>query len=196
MAVHPLDLDEVKPRRIPAKVRYAVAGAVTLVFAVVPSLQPDGVTAARLSTVVMVATVLGLAAATLLVANLGFRPRIRGQYLEVWTLLGRQSLDLARIAEVRYEGSLSGTTSLGLRDDVTDVLITIPVSPQVFPVLRDALLAAGQRGVPLPQRVTRMFNLPDFPGAPLGGGNRTLLIICVLAGVIVLGAVIGLVPMV
>jgi hypothetical protein len=183
----------VKPRRIPAKLRYAVAGAVTLVLAVVPSLQPDGVTAARLTTVVMVATVLGLAAATLLVANLGVRPRIRGQYLEVWTLLGRQSLDLARIARVRCERSQIATAGLGLYDDVTDVQITMPVSPQVFPVLRDALLAAGQRGVPLPQRVTRMFNLPDSPGAPLGGGNRTLLIICVLSGVIVLGAVIGLV---
>ncbi|MFF0340825.1 hypothetical protein [Kribbella sp. NPDC004875] len=193
MAAHRPDLDEVKPRRIPAKVRYAVAGAVTLVLAVVPSLQPDGVAAARLATVVMVATALGLAAATLLVANLGFRPRIRGHYLEVWTLLGRQSLDLARIAGVRCERSQSGTTGLGLRDDVTDVLITLPVSPQVLPLLRDALLAAGQRGVPLPQRVTRMFNLPDFPGAPPGGGNRMLLIIGVLSAVIVLGAVIGLV---
>ncbi|WP_350276886.1 hypothetical protein [Kribbella sp. HUAS MG21] len=141
----------------------------------------------------IVGTGAAIIAGTLLVMNLGVRPRVRGQYLEVSTMIGRQALDLDNLIGARWQRSRGGSVSLRLSDDLTDVVLVVPLPPEVFPAVKEALSSAAARGVVLPQRVTTLFNLPAIPGAPRSGSSYLPLIVAFLAGSAVLGAVVGLI---
>lgn len=184
-------MDGVRARRVSRWVRYGAASVLVLLVAAAwwwwLRSGDDGPEA-----VVLVGTAAALIAGALLVTNLGVRPRIRGQYLEVTTLIGRQSLDLTALTGARWQRSRSGSVSVRLSDDLTDLVLVMPLPPEVFPAVKDALSAAAARGVMLPRRVTTLFNLPEIPGAPRTGNNYLPLIAAVLAGSAVLGAVIGL----
>ncbi|MDX3000385.1 hypothetical protein PWY87_01800 [Kribbella solani] len=181
-------MSDLTPRRVSATVRYAVTAgfvAVASVLAIV-SIRA-GITAAAI-----VIGSLGLLWILLTLGNYGFSPRVRDRYLEVTTAIGRQSLDLAALSGARWERGRSGSVSVRLQDDRTAVIVSIPVPAQVYPHLKDALHAAATRGVLVPQRVTRLFNLPDIPGAPRTGASFVPVIVGVLAGALVVGVVMGL----
>ncbi|GAB2639976.1 hypothetical protein [Kribbella swartbergensis] len=187
-------MDDVKPRRISRGTRYGVAAGMTLV--VVPAwwLWLRSGVGGALEPVVLVGSAVWLIALSLLVGNLGIRPRMCGQHLEVTTIIGRQSLDLTALTGARWQRGRGGSVSLRLRDDLTDVVLVMPVPPQVFPRIKDGLSAVAARGVVLPRRVTPLFNLPAVPGAPLAGQDSRYVpvILAILAGSAVLGAVVGL----
>ncbi|GAA1553999.1 hypothetical protein GCM10009804_08620 [Kribbella hippodromi] len=179
---------DLKPRRISAPVRYAIAAGFVAVACVLMIVMLR----AEYTAVVVVMGSVGLLWISLLLGNYGYRPRIQGQYLEVTTAVGRQSLDLAALSGASWERGRSGSVSVRLQDDLTAVRVSIPVPPQVHPHLKDALYAAATRGVLVPQRVTRLFNLPDIPGAPRTGASWVPVIVGVLAGALVVGVVAGL----
>ncbi|MFC0625156.1 hypothetical protein [Kribbella deserti] len=106
---------------------------------------------------------------TLAIMCVGFRPRVRGRYLEAGTVLGRQSLDLTAIRRAGIQTGRAGSRVLLLSDPVTTLALPLPVDRPVTAALRQALLEAGQRGVVLPQRITNHFGLPPVPGAPRTG---------------------------
>lgn len=184
-------MDGVRVRRVSRWVRYGAVAGLVLVVVLAWWLWlrsgDDGT-----EPVVLVGTAAALIASALLVMNLGVRPRLRGQYLEVSTLIGRQSLDLTALTGARWQRARGGSVSIQLRDDKTHVVLVMPVPPHIFPAVKDALAAAAARGVMLPRRVTTLFNLPAIPGAPRTGNNYLPLMVAVLAGGAALGAVIGL----
>ncbi|TCC26893.1 hypothetical protein [Kribbella speibonae] len=144
-------------------------------------------------TVGIAGIVIVLMVAPVMVSNIGFRPRIQGQYLEVSTLLGRQSLDLAALTSARWEPGRSGGASgvVRLRDSITDVAIAVPAAQSVRAAIREGLRAAGERGVLLPRRVTGVFGLPPMPGAPRNGFNTMILVLGFLAGLFFVGLAAG-----
>ncbi|NIK60303.1 hypothetical protein [Kribbella shirazensis] len=186
-------MDEVGARRVSRWGRYGVALGIALVAVLGWWLWIRAGVDSGPESFVLVGTGIALVVSTLLVSNIGVRPRIRGRYLEVTTLIGRQSLDLSAVSAARWQRARGGSVSLRLSDDLTDVVLVMPVPPEVFPVIKDALSAAAARGVVLPRRVTTLFNLPAIPGAPRTGSNYLPVIVAVLAGGAVLGAVVGLI---
>ncbi|MEU4601559.1 hypothetical protein AB0F43_01145 [Kribbella sp. NPDC023972] len=187
-------MNQTPPRRISRTIRYGVSAVLTVV--ILPFLGffgPRGEGGETGAMVAIGASAVGIVVIAMLVGNVGFGPRLRGQYLEVTTMLGRQSLDLAALTEARWEPGRSGGSSgmLRLRDPITDVAITLPVAAPVREAIRDGLHAAGQRGVVLPRRVSLMFGLPQVPGAPRNGTSRLPLILAFLAGAMLLGLIAG-----
>lgn len=129
---------------------------------------------------------------TVMVAtNPGFRPRIQGRYLEATTVLGRQSLDLAALTGARWERTRSGGVMLVLRDPVTDVMISLPAGGAVHGAIREAVVAAYQRGVVLPRKVTGHFGLPSMPGAPRTGASIAPWVVGVVIGLVFAGVSFG-----
>lgn len=179
-----------QPRRIARTTRYGIAAVmgvlVTVVLAYfIPRIDEGGPG----PWIAIVTMVVGITVVALTVGNVGFMPRIQGQYLEVSSMLGRQSLDLAALTGVRWERGRHGNVMLRLRDQLTEVAVSVPLPPAVHQVLREALYAAGQRGVVLPTRVTTLFNLPPMPGAPRNGYNNLPMILGFVAGAALLGFV-------
>lgn len=182
------------PRRISRTVRFGLAAILSLLLAapllVVLRHSADGGVAPLLA---IFAVSAGLVVVALMVGNPGFRPRIQGQYLDVITVLGRQSLDLAAVTGVRAERTRSGTHMLRLRDQITEVVITLPAPPGVRQSIREGLVAAAERGVVLPRRVTASFGIPEMPGAPRNKSySKVPLILAFLAAATCLGLVTGL----
>jgi len=188
-------VNQPQPRRISRTIRYGVSAILTVLFLpILGFLGPWGVGG---ETGVMVAIgvfAVGITVVSLMVSNIGFRPRVQGQYLEVTTVLGRQSLDLTAVTGARWEPGYTGGASgvVRLRDPITDVAITVPVPGPVREAIHDGLLAAGQRGVLLPRRVSGLFGLPQMPGAPRNGKSRLPLVLAFLAASAGLGLIIGL----
>lgn len=184
-----------QPRRISWVVRLGVTGAVGLFLSVplvVVITQPGRNEA--LSLMAIVGASLGLVFVSLAIGNVGFAPRVNGQYLDVLTVLGRQSLDLAALTGVRCERTHTGTQLLRLRDQITEVVITLPPRLPVREAIREGLAAAAQRGVLLPRRVTTIFSLPEMPGAPRNKSySYVALIVAFLAVSALLGLVVGLI---
>ncbi|HEY3561681.1 MAG TPA: hypothetical protein VGL05_29655 [Kribbella sp.] len=186
-------MDERRPRRVSRLVRYGIAAALVLVVAVTVAVLVSAGTRSHLTTVALVVKTIGLLALSLLLGNMGWRPRINGPYLDFATLIGRQSLDLTRLTTTRWERSRGGAIWIRLHDDITDVSLQVPVPHQVRPALTQALSDAIARGVRVPQRITNLFNLPPVPGAPRNGGSNPAVLAGILVGVLVFGIVFGLI---
>ncbi|WP_427894285.1 hypothetical protein ACQHIV_13740 [Kribbella sp. GL6] len=174
-------------------VRYGIAAGLTLVVAVTVAFLVSASTQSHLTTIALIVTTIGLLAISLLIGNLGWHPRLNGPYLDVATLIGRQSVDLARLTATRWERSRGGAIWIRLHDDITDVSIQIPVPYQVRPAITQALSDAITRGVQVPRRITNLFNLPPVPGAPRNGGSNLAVLAGVLVGILVFGVVFGLI---
>lgn len=152
------------------RVAIAFAPTVVLTIAIVGVTRLGrGTSASPLLFCLFFALVVAVIFATLVIMNLGFRPRVRGRYLEAGTVLGRQSLDLAAIRRAGWQTGRSGTHMLLLVDSVSSLTLPLPLDPAVTAALRQALREAGQRGRVLPWRVTNHFGLPRMPGAPRAG---------------------------
>lgn len=153
--------------------RVAVASAPTVVLTIAivgVTRLGRGTSASPLLVCLFFGLVVAVLFATLAIMNVGFQPRVRGRYLEVGTVLGRQSLDLAAIRRAGWQTGRSGTHMLILSDPVTTLTLSLQFGdPAVTTALRQALLEAGQRGHVLPWRVTNHFGLPRMPGAPRAG---------------------------
>ncbi len=180
-----------KPRRISRTARFGLAAILALLMAALLwvgiSFSTDGGAAPMLA---IGAVSAGLIFGALLVGNVGFRPRVQGQYLDVITVIGRQSLDLAALTGVRWERARGGTTLLRLRDQITEVVITLPPPPAVRVAVREGLATAAQRGVVLPRRVSAIFGLPEMPGAPR---DRSYSKVPLLLGFLAFSACLGLI---
>lgn len=174
-------------------VRYGTAAGLILTVAVTVAFLVSAGTRSHLTTVALVVTSVGLVAISLLIGNMGWHPRINGPYLDVATLMGRQSVDLTRLTATRWERSRGGALWIRLHDDITDVSIQIPVPHHVRPALTQALRDAIIRGVQVPQRITNLFNLPPVPGAPRNSGSNPAVLAGILVGVLFLGVVFGLI---
>ena len=187
-------VDHPQPPRISRTVRYGIATVVGLLVAVVLGLLFPSIDEGDAGPwLVLITMSVGIVVIALTLGNNGFRPRIQGQYLEVSTILGRQSLDLAALQGVRMERGRSGYYMLRLRDPVTDVVIPMSFPAPVHRALRDALDLAGHRGVVLPRRVTSHFGLPPMPGAPRNGFSILPMVVGFLAGASLIGLITGLV---
>jgi hypothetical protein len=182
-----------RPRRVSRNLRFALATVVTLSLAapLTIALRSSG-DGGAVPLLAFGAASAGILFVSLLVGNVGIRPRVQGQYLDVLTVIGRQSLDLAALTGVRWERAHGGTQSLRLRDQLTDVLITLPPPLPAREPIREGLTAAAQRGVLLPRRVTTIFSLPEMPGARRNKSYSYLpLVLVLLAFSACLGLVIG-----
>jgi hypothetical protein len=176
------------PRRIARATRYGLAAVLSLLFVpILGYVVPQAAAGGTSVTLIVMALSVPLVFIVLMVMNTGFRPRVQGQYLEVTTVLGRQSLDLTTVEGAKWERGRSGFVMLRVRDDVTDVVINLPFPPAVRDAVRQALLEAGQRGHLLPLRVTRLFNLPPMPGAPRTGFSIVPFVFAALVGVLCVG---------
>ena len=177
-----------QPRPISRAIRYGVSGIVGLLGVPLLHLGVNGYggwgPAVGLGLVVIVVA--------LIPANIGVRPRVHGRYLEVTTLLGRQTLDLASLTGASYHRSRS-SVSVRLRDPITDVTIVVPAGASVHEAIREGLRAASQRGVVVPKRVAVLFGLPAMPGAPRTGAAVVILpmVVVFLAGAALVGLVTG-----
>jgi hypothetical protein len=182
-----------RPRRVSRTLRFGLAAVVILLLAVPLLLavrySSDGGAVPLLA---IGAVSVGILFVALLVGNVGFRPRVLGQYLDVVTVIGRQSLDLAALTGVRWERAHGGTQLLRLRDQITEVLITLPPPLAVREAIREGLAGAAQRGVVLPRRVTTIFSLPEMPGAPRNKSYSYVpLVLALLAFSACLGLIVG-----
>lgn len=173
--------------------RYGIAVGLILPIAVTVAFLVSAGPRSGLTRIALIVTSVGLVTISLLIGNIGWRPRINAPYLDVTTLIGRQSVDLTRLTATRWERSRGGALSIRLHDDITDISIQLPVPHHVRPALTQALQDAIAHGVPVPQRITNLFNLPPVPGAPRNGGSNLAVLAGVLVGILVFGAVFGLV---
>ncbi|MEI8411129.1 MULTISPECIES: hypothetical protein [unclassified Kribbella] len=151
-----------QPRPISRAIRYGVSGILALLSVPLLYLGVHGY--GGWGTVVALGLVQVVISLT--ISNIGVRPRVQGRYLDVITLLGRQSLDLNSLTGASYHRSRS-TVSVRLRDPITDVTIVVPAGASVHEAIREGLRAAGQRGVVVPKRVAVLFGLQAMPGAPM-----------------------------
>jgi hypothetical protein len=177
-----------QPRPISRAIRYGICGILALLSVPLLLLGVSGYGGWGSA----VALGLVLVLVPLMIANVGFRPRVHGRYLDVITLLGRQSLDLGSLTGASYHRSRS-TVSVRLRDLTTDVTIAVPAGASVHEAIREGLRAASQRGVVVPKRVAVLFGLPALPGAPRTGAAVVVLpmVVVFLAGAALAGLVTG-----
>lgn len=183
-----------QPRRISRATRFGLAGVVVLFMAaalwVAITYSGDGGAVPLLAISAVSTAIIFIA---LLVGNVAFRPRVQGQYLDVITVIGRQSLDLAALTGVRWERTHTGTQLLRLRDQITEVVITLPPPLPVREAIREGLAAAALRGLVIPRRVTTIFSLPEMPGAPRNKSySYVALVLAFLAVSALVGLVVGL----
>jgi hypothetical protein len=175
-----------QPRPISRVIRYGVSGILALLSVPLLLLGVSGYGGWGSA----VALGLVLVLVPFMIGNIGFRPRVHGRYLEVITLLGRQSLDLGSLTGASYHRSRA-TVSVRLRDPITDVTIAVPAGASVHEAIREALRTASQRGVVVPKRVAVLFGLPAMPGAPRTGASLLPMVLVFLAGAALVGLVTG-----
>ncbi|HZX03644.1 hypothetical protein [Kribbella sp.] len=186
-------MEDTRPRRIPRLTRLGLSVGLVLVVAAALALLAGAVGRSWLTSVALAIAVVGLIVIAQVIGNLGTNPQINGHYLEARTLIGRQSVDLARLTGVRWDRSRGGTVWVSVQDDVTDLAISIPVPSAVDPVLTDALRDAVARGVRLRRRVTDQFGLPPVPGAPRNGGSKLTILAEVVVALVAFAVVLGLI---
>lgn len=156
----------VVPRRVGpvARMLVAVLVWVPLGSLVIPVLDAD--LERSVAGLVVAGALAGMALAMTTALNHGFAPRVHGSVLEVWTLLGRQTVDLAALTAVEHQHlSWKHRPRLRLKDPVNLVTILPPRGEVRDAVARGVWEAAG-RGVGVDPYVPPLLGLPALPGMP------------------------------
>jgi len=170
------DSDVVRPRTLPRRFRYLIGGALFAASWVTLYLADGGLWAFA----VTVLALLGL----FVLLNSGFRPRVRGQYLIVSTLCGRQYVELPAITRIVFIPSLDRRRgNLRLADPHNTLTAALQNLESFHDALGPAFVDADRRGVAVPRSARAVFGLEPRDDAPRWGYRTMLVEALVLAGV-------------
>jgi hypothetical protein len=180
------DSEVVRPRTLSRGIRFLIGGVLFIASWVLLFRAHGGVW----TVVVVVLALLGM----VVLLNGGFRPRVRGPYLIVSTVCGRQYVDLSALTRIIFFPSLDrsrGNVRLG--DSRNALTCAFSRLDDVREAFTTAFTDADARGVAVPRSARTVFGLPPKDDAPRWGYRSMLAEALVLTGLWALGLVVVLV---
>lgn len=154
----------VVPRRVGPVARVLVAAlvGVPLGALAVPVLFPE--VDRELAGPVVAVGLAAMSLAIVIALNYGFAPRVRGSVLEVRTLLGRQTVDLAALVTVGHQQLTWKSRPRLLLGDPANTVSIRPPRGQVRDAVARAVWEAPGRGVMVAPDAPPLLGLPPLPG--------------------------------